>query len=113
MDSRADHVSFGKGAIEGSMTAEFYKSGVKFYPLSLNTAGKGGIWVGFNYIQKPPFDIEERRRELLRRINLVDGVNLPDAESGRKISIALLRDETERSKLLSAMDWFVEELRRT
>jgi len=112
MDNRADEVVFGTGAKEGSVTAKFVQFGKPFYPISISTAGKGGVWVGFNYIQNPPFDSEERRRELLRRVNLIEGVSLPDADSGRKISIALLSNDAELAKLLSAMDWFVDELRR-
>jgi hypothetical protein len=94
------------------MTAKFLQSGKPFYPLSISTAGKGGVWIGFNYIQKPPFDSDERRSELLRRINLIDGVSLLDPDSGRKIPMSLLSNEAQLAKLLSAMDWFADELRR-
>ena len=112
MDRRADEVSFGAGAKEGSMSAEFVQSRASFYPLSLSTAGKGGVYINFNWIKKPPFDSEDRRRELLRRINSIDGVSMPDADSSRKIPISSLYDNEQLQKLLSSIDWFVDELRR-
>lgn len=111
--NRADGLVFGKGAKEGSMGAEFLQSGKKFYPLSLWTGGKGAVSINFGWIKKPPFDSEERRQELLRRVNEIDGVNLPDSDSGRNIPLSLLYAEPQLKKLFSAMDWFLEELRHS
>jgi hypothetical protein len=114
MNKRADGVWFGKGAINGSTAPEFRHSGSLFYPLRLSTESQGGVWINFKYLKKPPFDDDGRRRELLRRINLIDGVEMPDTtiNSERSIPLSLLSDEAQLAKLLSSMDWFVEELRR-
>ena len=68
----------------------------------------------FQLYKKPPFDNEEHRRDLLHRVNEIEGVALPDSaiNSLRGIRLSLLSNEQQFSKLLSAMDWFVEELRK-
>src|SRR5262249_2888034 len=111
MEKHADQVVFGTGAKEGSIAAKFIRSRTNFNPLSVST--HSGVWVNFNYIKKPPFDTKEKRQELLQRVNLINGVSMSDPDSGRSIRFSLLSDEAQLAKLLSAMDWFVEQLPRS
>ncbi|HYM72846.1 MAG TPA: hypothetical protein VET89_07690 [Stellaceae bacterium] len=113
MDANGINTWFGKGSKIGSMGPEFVREGERFYPAFLSTDGR--VWINFNYLRKPPFDDENKRRELLRRINEIDGVDMPDStiNSNRSIPLAILSGDTALRKLLSALDWFKDELRRS
>jgi hypothetical protein len=66
-------------------------------------------------MRKPPFDDEAKRRELLKRLNEIEGVNFPaDAITKRPpIALQLLSDDGRLTKLLQAIDWFVDEVRKS
>jgi hypothetical protein len=110
MQSHADQIEFGKGATQGSIRAKFGHATGSFCPLEPGTDGK--LWVNFNYMKRP-FDNDDRRLELLRRINQINGSSIQDSSiSGHPtIPLSVLADETQFTKFRSAMDWFVEELR--
>ena len=67
-----------------------------------------------HHANKPPFDDREKRLELLRRFNEVDGVDLPDdAIDGRpKIPLALLARGSALEQLFLALDWYLDQVRR-
>ena len=64
---------------------------------------------------KPPFDSEQKRIELLNKLNAIDGVNLPpDAITKRpSIQLSVLAVPGRLDKLLAVYDWFIEEVRKT
>jgi len=111
MDTNADEVLFGKGSKEGSVIAKIARGGSVFTPLHISTYGR--LWIKFSSIRKPPFDSDQQRRELRRRINEIEGVNLPESavDSEGTIPLTLLADDARFAKLSAALDWFVEELR--
>ena len=112
MEKNADRVWFGRGARSGSMGTTFIHEGRQYYPLNLWTYGK--VEIVFEQMRKPPFDDQAKRRELLRRLNEIDGVRLPaDALSERpSIPLQVLSDDARRTKLLQVMEWFVAEVRK-
>ncbi len=67
----------------------------------------------FWYQYKPPFDTEERRRDLLDRLNTVPGISLPDSAVSKRPGIPLL-DLSKGDALdnfLAVYDWFLEEIK--
>ncbi len=60
-----------------------------------------------------PFDDEPKRLEYLRRLNEIDGVSIPaTAIAGRpRIKLADLERDGRMNALLSALDWFYDEVR--
>ena len=60
---------------------------------------------------RPPFDDEGKRKELLDRLNAIKGVNIPqDRISARpSFPLAVLLDTTERNKLIDAFNWYFKE----
>ena len=112
MKSNADRVWFGSGARSGSIGTAFLGPGGEFYPLVLWTYGK--VEVAFQWIIKPPFNDEDKRRELMRRISEATGLELRDYHLDKRPAIELARlAEPERmSNFLNAMDWFVSEVRK-
>jgi hypothetical protein len=61
------------------------------------------------------FKDEAKRRELLRRLNEIEGVNFPDDVVNRypSIPLKLLLNEVSLTRFLAAMNWFLAELRAT
>jgi hypothetical protein len=111
MKSNADRIWFGQGARSGSMCAVFRSGNQDLYPLNLWTYGK--IEIGFQMMQKPPFDDRAKRIELLRRLNKIDDVVIPvDAVDLRpSIPLQLLTSAPSLAKLFEATDWFATQLR--
>jgi hypothetical protein len=111
INSNADRVWYGQGAKSGSMCAVFRSAGQDLYPLNLWTSGK--VEIGFQTIQKPPFDDRAKREELARRLNQIGGVAIQDDALDLRPSIPLQRLTPEAALviLLQAMDWFVAQLK--
>ena len=78
MREHADQVWFGSGSQDGSMGMTIVVNGNNYYPIAIWSYGR--IEVRFQYLLKGPFESEERRRELLERLNKIDGISLsPDS----------------------------------
>lgn len=76
----------------------------------------GSVEVQFQYMQsKPPFDQDSKRLELLRRLNEIPGIDLPDDAIARRPSIPLsiLAKPQVLEKFLETLDWFTEEVKAT
>lgn len=85
---------------------------MKFNPISLRTSGHLILQMKF-LVNKVPFDSEERRAELLRRLNALPGVSIPeDRMLGLpSIPLAVLADGVATTGLLEALRWLVREIR--
>lgn len=64
-------------------------------------------------LRNPPFDLEEKRLELLHRLNEIPEVNLPDDGVNRypTFSLSALRDEKALSHFLQTIYWTNQEVR--
>jgi hypothetical protein len=72
----------------------------------------GDIEIYFQYMKnQPPFDIEEKRIELLNRLNSINGVSLSrERISGRpRLQVSLLKDKEEMQKFFDAFNWYWSE----
>jgi len=86
-------------------------NGHNYYPIAIWT--NGPIEIRFQYLLKGPFESEEKRRDLLGRLNGIDGIRLsPDSITLRpSIPITALSGGTRVDSFLQVMDWLVEELK--
>jgi hypothetical protein len=111
MKTTADRVWFGSGSRDGAMGTAFVQGGQEFFLLVLWSSGK--VEIAFQWIMKPPFKEEARRRELLRRLNEVEGIELPEDAITRRPSIplAVFADDVRLAEFLGVMGWFVAQLR--
>ncbi len=104
---------FGNGLKSGSMGVTFTsKNGVGLYPIILWTYGR--IEIQFQWMKgRPYFDGVENRRELMRRLNEIEGVNISEQDLTRRPSIALsvLATSTSKAKLVAALNWVVDQFR--
>jgi hypothetical protein len=105
--------TWGRGKVDGSFIPVLDHAGMAYYPLGIYTSGR--LEIQFQWMTNPPFDDLEQRSELLRRVNLIPGVSLPDAAITRRprIELSLLADDPDAlAALKAALDWFCVEVRR-
>lgn len=79
------------------------------YTVSLRADGR--VTVQFQWMQHPPFDTEEGRREIWDRLNALPGVVLEERLTGRPwFPISLLEKEGNLERFLEVLEWMVEEV---
>ena len=74
---------------------------------------KGRIVLYFQYYkEKIPFTDDNKRRELRRKLNAIDGVDIPEDGIDRRSSIdlSLLAEGSKIDEFLSIYDWVVSEV---
>jgi alkylated DNA nucleotide flippase Atl1 len=75
---------------------------IGIYPVS------GTVEVVFQYLKtRSPFDDTEQRRELLNRLNKIDGVDLPEAKLDLRPSFPLTVFAQHSNEVCEVLDWFV------
>ncbi|MFR9757450.1 DUF262 domain-containing protein [Streptomyces sp. TR06-5] len=68
----------------------------------------GTVEVVFEYLKRrSPFDDTEQRRELLQRLNKVDGINLPEAKLELRPSFPVHVFAAHSDEICAALDWFI------
>jgi hypothetical protein len=103
---------FGTGGKDGSMAFELTRDGKAQVPFILWTMSR--VEMTFQYLMKhTPFDDEDKRKELLERLNKIAGVALPDDAITKRKGIPLinLTAPGRVDAFLSVMDWVVTELK--
>jgi hypothetical protein len=108
----ADRIWWGEGKKLGSFTVIVEHNEISHYPIAIYTSGV--VYINFYYLKnKPPFDEENLRRELLKRINEVPGVSISQEyiAKGPSISLKALEDRDALEKFLDALTWVVKRIR--
>ena len=78
---------WGKGDT-GSYVPVFVHNGRRHQPIAVKL--NGTVRIGFCWAkQKPPFDDDAKRKELLAKFNAVDGINLPEESINGKPTVPL------------------------
>lgn len=111
-------VSWGRGSTMASFTPVLEHGGADHYLVVVYTssASKAGrVEVSFAWhARKPPFDDPSLRREMLRRLNEIPDISLPDDSIDGRPSILLTTftkaDSLER--FFAVMEWYIEEVRK-
>ena len=105
--------TWGKGAKDGSFLLRFKFEGSTYHLISAWTYGR--VEVQFQMLtNEPPFDDEQKRLELLRRLNLIPGVSLGPDSIVRRPSVPLeaLSTPGAVAKLCAALEWVIEKASR-
>ena len=112
--SRTTRVWWGRGSRSGSFVPVLDHKEKGHSLLAVWTYGTVEIYF-YWYKYKLPFDSEEKRRELLSRLNAIAGVSLPDDAIARRpgIPLSALKDETALKQFLEVFDWVVQEIQAT
>lgn len=104
---------WGEGARTGSFVPVFDHNGQGHQLFAVATYGRMEVYFQW-YQYKPPFDAEAKRRELLDKLNAVDGINFPPDAITRRPSfpLKLFENEQQGNQILAVFDWFIAEVRR-
>ena len=102
---------FGRGQRWGSFFPVLDRGTDSLAPIAVWT--QGTVAVQFIYLsRRPPFDDETMRAEFARRLNEIDGVEIPlEAITGRlpTFPLAVLAHEAALAHFLNVLDWCVSE----
>jgi hypothetical protein len=109
---KADRIWWGEGKTMGYFSVVIEYKGTSHYPIAVSTIGV--VYVSFYYLKlKPPFDNEDLRKELLKRINEIPGVNFPQQSitKGPSIPLKILESTDARNKFYSALEWAIQQIK--
>lgn len=117
LDWAKHHVSrvwWGEGAVLGSFVPVYNQNGRDHALFAVYTNGVVEIYF-YWYQYKPPFDTEEKRQEILRMFNDIEGVNFPLNAINKRPSIKLSTFATPSvlDKFLAVFDWMIEEIKKS
>lgn len=104
---------WGKGKQTGSFAPMFEHNGLQCYPIFIWTSGTGDVQ--FQYLQNhSPFDKEEKRRELMTRLNAIPGMNIPEDGLKRRPSYSLkvLIPVESLKKYIDTLNWVIDEVKK-
>lgn len=111
-DERGLRIWWGKGKIDGSFYPLLDHGGITHWTFSVWTSGP--VQIQFQMMAKnPPFDAEEKRREIQRRLNSIPGVAISDDSLLKypSIQLSLLRDDKAFETFIDTFDWYLEEIK--
>ncbi len=102
---------YGSGK-RGSMVPVFKYLGVDYYLFALWTYGVVEVYFQWHKL-KPPFDSDQKRLELLNRLNQIKGVGISaDKISARPtFPLSLLSETAQFQKFIETYKWFLEEIK--
>lgn len=110
--SRGLRIWWGEGKRSGSFIPLLDVKGKNHFSIAVWTYGT--IEVQFQHMQsRSPFDNQELRHEFLNKLNMIEGVSLPEDSLNRRPSFpikALARDN-RLERFFATLDWFMETAR--
>jgi hypothetical protein len=104
---------WGHGLQFGSFVPELDFAGFTYQPFAVYTSGQVNIY--FQYFRtRPPFELEEKRLELLALLNSFLPKKLPVEVINRQpgISMADIAKGEMGQAFLKAFDWFTDEIKK-
>lgn len=109
---KVTRIWYGAGKRSGSLIPVFTHLGVGHSLFAIWTTGITEIY--FQWYNNPPFDSEEKRLELLHKLNQIKGVKISeDRISARpNIPLHLLTDKNEFKKFTDIYAWFIDEIKK-
>ncbi len=113
-DESLTRIVWGKGKHDGSLTPVLDHKGVSYWPFAVWTYGT--IDIQFQWLKdKPPFDSDEKRFELLRKLNEIEGVELPEDSITRRpgFKISALTKRKSLDEFFSTMAWVLQVINET
>ncbi len=109
-EEKCTRIFWGSGK-RGSMIPIVFSKGIKHQLFAIWTDGSVEIYFQY-YKGKPPFDQEEKRIELLEKMNTIKGVRISKDKIDKRpnFSIEKLSNQEEFRKFLSIYNWFFEQI---
>jgi hypothetical protein len=102
---------YGQGASDGSCIPRLVSGSKKIPLFALWTYGT--IEMQFQHLNCPPFDGEDARLELIRRLNEIEGVSIPNDAIARRptFNMVVLASDGDRRQFEAALEWAIEQVR--
>jgi hypothetical protein len=109
---RMTRIWWGQGSRSGSFVPVLRHKERDHQLFSVWTYGTVEIYF-YWYLYKPPFDSEEKRRELQSRLNAIPGVSIPDDAIAKRpgIRLSVLKESDALQQFLETFDWVVQEIK--
>jgi hypothetical protein len=104
-------IEWGKGSQDGSFLVRLQTERATYNLLNAYTYGR--IEVPLKHLKRtPPFDDDEKRLDLLKRLNTIPGVEIErdGIERWPRISLSILTRDSAVAKLIDAFEWVVAEV---
>lgn len=105
---------WGKGLRDGSFVPTFLHKEIGYFPFAVYTYGR--VEVYFQWLKyRPVFDRVSERKELLNKLNAIEGVSISEDGIDRRPSIKLvdLAVGDRLEQFLAVFDWVVSEIKKT
>ena len=102
---------WGRGVRAGSFAPFFIQGNIDFPSFAVWTYGT--VEVYFQHLKnRPVFSSENKRLELLRKLNSIPGVSIPENTLSKRpnISLGLLQDEKSLELFFAAFDWLIQQI---
>ena len=111
---RMPDIRWGTGLVHGSFAPGVHHQGKVHRLIDVYTYGKVEILFQYMRQNSPPFDRKEARLELLRRLNAIPNVHIPETSIDRRpsIDLAVFRERSNLKAFLQVLDWAVDEILR-
>ena len=105
-------IYWGEGEKYGGFVPILMHDGRKHQLFSVQISGLIRLYL-YWYTNKAPFDLDEKRLELLSQLNSIPGVSIPkDAISGKpKIDLSILKDRSKLNQFLETFEWVIQEIK--
>lgn len=112
--SRMLRITWGQGSVYGSFVPVYHHDG-RDHPLFAVYTNAVVETYFYWYQQKPPFESEESRLELLGRLNEIKGVSIPKDAIKRRpsIKLSILANPGTLENFLAVFDWMIEEIEKS
>ncbi len=105
-------IAWGHGRVHGSFTPVLVVAERRYYPVTVYSSGR--VEIPFYFMRQPPFDAIKLRRDLLKRLNRIPGVDIPEDAITRIPALDLAefgRSREMLSEFEAVLDWFCETAR--
>lgn len=105
-------IRWGKGRTLGSFTPLLAHKGIDHSLITVWT--EGGISIRFDNMKyRPPYDDENKRLDLLGRLNKIPSVKISDKFIGSSptIKYSILKDKAILKQFMEVLDWAVQEIK--
>ena len=112
VNDNVNYIYWGLGRKTGSFVPILIQNG-KYHQLFV-VKTNGVIEISFQYYKnKAAFKSEDKRKELLNKLNSLDNINIPEnAISSRPtVNISLLNEDSNLKEFLTIYEWFIEEIK--
>lgn len=109
-EQRTTRIYWGRGDVSSGFVPIFQHNGREHQLFQVQISGKVEIYF-YWYQYKPTFDTEVKRRELLKRLNAIPGVQkMPDEVISKRpgIPLSVLKNDAALRQFLEIFDWFLQ-----